>query len=237
MTRKTAIIMGAMKAGTTTLHGILAQHPEICGGWRKELNFFREDPTNMSDPYSDQFPQFDASQHRFQLDSSPNYTKLPKMDGVPERIAEHARQEPVQLIYILRDPVARLRSHVYHNFRKGRWQPETLTKAQIDFCINVSRYHMQLEAFAHAGLEDRILLVDFQRLITMPESVAVEIHAFLGLDPVPPKNTNARHVNSKPKTEDHMIDLDRCRDALQDQGELLKKHYDFVPQTPWTYDP
>ena len=36
-----AIIIGAMKSGTTTLHHILNQHPEIVGGVRKELNFFR----------------------------------------------------------------------------------------------------------------------------------------------------------------------------------------------------
>ncbi|MEL7301268.1 MAG: sulfotransferase [Pseudomonadota bacterium] len=232
MSRRTAIILGAMKAGTTTLHGMLSQHPEICPGRKKELDFFRKDRGPMPEAYLNEFPKFDEERHSVQLDSSPNYTKVPMMSGVPERIADYTG--PIRMIYILRDPVERIRSHIYHNFKQGRWSPETLTPKQVDFCISVSTYHMQLEAYARANLEDDIMLVDFHRIVENPETVALEIHQFIGIERIAPKSTRARHVNAEPKSKDEFIDLERCRDALSGEAEILESRYGFRPSIPWS---
>lgn len=232
MTRRTAIILGAMKAGTTTLHGMLAQHPEICPGHRKELDFFRKDHEPMPDAYLNEFPAFDEREHSIQLDSSPNYTKMPKMRGVPERIASY--NGPVRMIYILRNPIDRIRSHVYHNFKQGRWKPEALTPEQLDLCIQVSTYHMQLEAFAKARLEEHIMLIDFQQLVEEPGSVALAIHQFLGIRAIVPASTKPRHVNINPKSKDELIDFERCREALRDEARILESRYGFRPRQPWS---
>lgn len=229
--RETAIIIGAMKAGTTTLHSILNQHPEICAGHKKELDFFRKDREPMPQTYFDEFPRFDPARHRVQLDSSPNYSKLPRMKGVPERIA--AYDGPVRMIYIMRDPVARIHSHIYHNFKTKRWHPDTLTRSQIDFCIEVSSYHKQLEAYARAGLENDILLLDFQQLVETPVIVAQQVFAFLDLAPHIPKDTAPRHVSQIRKSEQHAADLERCCAALASESAILKHRYGFVPIVPW----
>ena len=38
-----SIIIGAMKSGTTSLFEVLAQHPEICGAKKKEIDYFVKD--------------------------------------------------------------------------------------------------------------------------------------------------------------------------------------------------
>lgn len=99
------LVIGAMKAGTTSLHRHLDLHPEIGMSERKELHLFtRPDWRQHLDWYTGHF----SSAAPVQGESSPNYTKRRLFPGVPARIA--AALPEVRLIYILRDPVERMRS-------------------------------------------------------------------------------------------------------------------------------
>ena len=77
------IIVGAMKAGTTSLFDYLKAHPAICPAMMKEPEYFthyqhhgfRARGINIKQ-YSDLW-QFDPSQHRYALEASTGYTKVP----------------------------------------------------------------------------------------------------------------------------------------------------------------
>src|SRR5262245_44551346 len=82
------LIIGGLKCGTTSIHHSLGLHPESHMSKPKELNFFVEE-MNWDlglDWYASRFDD------RFAVrgESSPHYTNLPRFNGVPERIKEHA---------------------------------------------------------------------------------------------------------------------------------------------------
>ena len=108
-----------MKAGTTTLFHLLAQHPAICrtyaefpgaSDW-KEINYFQKlyKKGDTALHYDWRFP-FDAARHEWTLDVSTNYAKLPIGEDVPSRIAAIGGQ--TKLAYILREPVDRIESNL-----------------------------------------------------------------------------------------------------------------------------
>src|SRR2546423_3645393 len=76
------LILGAQKAGTTSLYNYLASHPEIIPNrsW-KEVNFF-DDPNNYRlgmGWYLSQFPTRYAARGRITMDASPGYFYFPQV--------------------------------------------------------------------------------------------------------------------------------------------------------------
>ncbi len=97
------IIAGAQKSGTTTLHRLLEQHPQLKGSSPKELHYFDKKPDERM-PLKEYKKHFRASYfHSFQFfESTPNYMYQ------PEFAAEITRLNPeIKIILILREPVAR----------------------------------------------------------------------------------------------------------------------------------
>ncbi len=66
-----AMIIGAMKCGTTSLYDYLQGHPEICSAITKEPEFFSENQDHgvQVKNYSDLF-SFDNSIHKYTLEAS-----------------------------------------------------------------------------------------------------------------------------------------------------------------------
>src|SRR5690606_2063371 len=225
-----AIIIGAMKSGTTTLHHILNQHPEIVGGVRKELNFFRRGnrPEGIVAAYESLFPRLDKTRHAYTLDSSPNYTKPGIWRFAPSLIAQLPGRK--RLIYILRNPLERIESHIAHNIAQGRW---TADNWRLNHVVNVSAYSRQLAKFESAGLLDDILLLDFADLTADPVGFAYRVHDFLGLQRVRPRSVerrNVRKVNGRFLRPDH---LPRLRQLLQRDVQTLITRYGFEPARSW----
>jgi len=104
------IIIGAMKCATTSLHYYLNLHPQISMSEEKELDFFihKNNWHKGIEWYKTNFTG-NASVYG---ESSPNYTKYPFFNGVPERM--HAVVPDAKLIYVVRDPIERIISHYIH---------------------------------------------------------------------------------------------------------------------------
>jgi hypothetical protein len=87
------LIIGAVKAGTTSLHSYLSQHPEIFMPQRKELRYFAYDEENPYHvrarstrvrTYDEYLSYFSSSSGRKAVgEASPNYLGSP---GAAERI-------------------------------------------------------------------------------------------------------------------------------------------------------
>jgi hypothetical protein len=118
------IIIGAQKAGTTSLYAYLRQHPNVLACAYKEVNYFdfnfhkgthwycRQflDPTNLECKRGSKYVVGEAT---------PYYLFHPL---VAKRIRDTV--PTARLIVLLRDPVTRTYSQYQHNLRKGR---ETLS--------------------------------------------------------------------------------------------------------------
>jgi Sulfotransferase domain len=117
------VIIGAAKAGTTSLFGWLAEHPYVCGSVKKELNYFSPFYYRGEDWYRKHFPlerdrrAFAAEHGRPFLtgEASPSYFLHV---WAPERLAKVVPD--AKLIVQLRDPVDRAYSHYQMRRRDGQ---------------------------------------------------------------------------------------------------------------------
>jgi len=108
------VVVGAMKCGTTALHGFLDRHPEIAMSDPKELNFFFGPAAGSGDdaPWAEGNRHRGVGWYRHQFpvaapvrgESSPGYTS-PSEPHVAARMA--ALIPGARLVYLVRDPVER----------------------------------------------------------------------------------------------------------------------------------
>jgi hypothetical protein len=117
------LVIGAQRAGTTSLHRYLIQHPGVRTTLRtKGVHFFDTGYGRGMSWYASRFPTrltawYVARRHGVELrtgEASPYYLFHPL---VPDRVAEHLPQ--VKLIALLRDPVQRAYSHYQHEVARG----------------------------------------------------------------------------------------------------------------------
>ena len=107
------LIIGAAKAGTTSLFDWLSQHPEVSPSRIKEVKFFDHNWSRGPAWYRAQFSPR-RRRHRVILEASPNYLwNAP----VPERVRELLGAP--KLIVLLRNPVDRAYSHHAMKVRQG----------------------------------------------------------------------------------------------------------------------
>ena len=175
------IVIGAMKAGTTSLHHYLSLHPDVMMSREKELDFFIEDKNwhRGVDWYRAQF----ASDAAIRGESSPNYTVYPRITGVPERM--HAVVPGARLIYVLRDPIERMLSHYVHSYadrREDRRFADALTDPPDNRYVAGSRYHMQLQQYPQWFPRAAILVITQEDLYWRRRETMREVFGFLGVD-------------------------------------------------------
>jgi hypothetical protein len=133
-----ALIIGAMKSGTSSLHYYLTQHPQVVPPLRKEVHYFDLNFARGEPWYRANFGRADAA--GLNLDSSPYYLFHPQ---VPQRA--HALLPNARLIVLLRDPVRRAYSHYWHERDKGR-EPLSFEDAIAAEPERVEREHARLAA-------------------------------------------------------------------------------------------
>jgi hypothetical protein len=153
-------VIGAMKAGTTTLYNHILQHPSICLTRTKEVNYFIHDYSfeRFNRLYKTHF----ASPELLKIDVSPAYSKRHIYPGVAERI--YRANPNARIIFIARDPYERLISHLQHNLLRDRFNSRDLEKEVLenDDYIKTSSYYYQLEDYIRLFGKDKILLLVFE---------------------------------------------------------------------------
>jgi len=189
----TFLIIGAMKGGTTSLHHYLRQHPDVYMPERKELKFFvdryaGDAPVKFLGPCNwglglEWYRQWfrDAEDARAVGEASPNYTKWPDYPDVPERIA--ATIPDARLIYIVRHPIDRMRSHYLHDVAKGR-QPLPIDRALLEDTryLHASRYATQIQRYLEWFDADQLLVITSDDLRHHRERTVARALRFIGVD-------------------------------------------------------
>ncbi|MBE9040779.1 sulfotransferase [Oscillatoriales cyanobacterium LEGE 11467] len=181
-------IVGAMKSGTTSLHNYLGEHPEIFMSQQpketqyfvKELNWSKGEEWYLSIFAS-------ANGARIVGESSTDYTKAPRYQGVVERIAQF--NPDARIVYIMRDPIERAISHYWWEVRwsaEGRPMKEAVKS--VKDIIDTSYYAMQLAPYLETFGRDRVMTLTLEELSANPQQNLAALFEWLEVDPsfVPP---------------------------------------------------
>jgi hypothetical protein len=192
-------LVGAAKAGTTTLYDELSQHPAIYMAPMKEPHFFsRIEPTSR---WEDFFPHVSdeddylalfkgATNEELVGEASTSYL----WDSQAAERIKHAVPE-AKILIMLRDPVDRAYSHYWNDLREGlerRSFLEALTEEEqrpgpggwgvTSLYVDCGRYADQVARYL-----DRFgvgVCVSFlEDLVTDRSSAMARIHSFLGVEP------------------------------------------------------
>jgi hypothetical protein len=212
----TFVVIGANKAGTTSMHHYLGQHPDVYMSPVKEPHFFSLDPARKDDPVDRaQKPWahsltydaeaylrlFDGVTHEHAIgESSSNYLCSPV---APARIKD--RIPDARLVAILRDPVDRAvsmwsawtadgREHLpfadaVAAERRGERTRGGLGRHYVEWGLYGRQVARYLEHFDRG----RLHVVRYEDFDTCPRPVLREIFAFVGVDPGFMVDTTTRH--------------------------------------------
>jgi hypothetical protein len=195
-------IIGAQKAGTTSLYHYLGTHPDIYASPIKETKFFlKSAPT--AEEASRYGSMFDGrTSERWAFEASPHYTQHPIHLGVPARV--HAAFPDAHLIYILRHPIDRIYSHYLFRLSKpdkGEQRPFDEAVDANPLYLETSRYHRQITQYLGLFPRNRILLVFFEELVSSPRTTMKRIFNFLDVDATfEPPNIDRVYRETKERT-------------------------------------
>lgn len=176
------LVVGATKAGTTSMHSYLAVHPEIAASEEKEMRFFTDpDCRDWVGAYQERF----APGTRYRLESTPFYSKAPCYPGVVDRMADLVPD--ARIIYLVRDPVDRIIAEhvemVAWNSAEHPLDDELADPAEpTSPLVASSRYATQLEPYLEAFGKDRVLVVDLADLGADVDATMGRVFDFLGLE-------------------------------------------------------
>jgi len=177
------LIIGAAKAGTTSLYRYLSGHPEIFVSQPKEPQFFVEEMNwhRGLEWYERHFA--DAKDAIARGEASTQYTAYPQFGGVPRRIAEVVPD--VRLIYIVRQPIDRMISFYRMRVRQGKERERSIEKALLtnDRYVDGSRYTMQIEQYLEYFPLERMLVIVSEDLRSDRTRTVQRVCRFLDVDP------------------------------------------------------
>ena len=176
------LVIGAMKAGTTSMYRYLRDHPQIQMSTTKELHFFSEPDVwgRGWEWYGSQFPER-RPETVAMGEASTTYTKFPELPGVAARIAEHLPE--AKLVYLVRHPVERMRSQYLHRVGEAT-ESRPIDRALLEdpSYLHWSQYAMQIEQYLEHFERSRMLITTSESLRTDRAAILAEVYGFLGAD-------------------------------------------------------
>ena len=180
-----ALIIGAMKCGTTSLFSYLAQHPQIAACQKKETFFFSANNCwNRGFEWYQSLWDWNPNIHKIALEASVDYTRIPTYPNAAERIASLGERANFKFIYILRNPLERIESHYTHGLAQN-WEStqKPLAEEIHPELIEASQYSRQIQEYYQRFSAENILLVNFEDLKKEPLTLFKTIANFLQIDP------------------------------------------------------
>ncbi len=188
MKKPNFLIIGAQKAGTTTLHHVLKKHPEIFMPEEKEIGFFfKEKLYKKGISHYEKYFDSASYEHKAIGEATPSYCM--KLKTI-ERIKQY--NSDMKLVFILRNPIDRAYSQYWHNRRKlSEPHPfeEVLKDNLEEDYLQTSRgyfsrgvYINQIHNILKCFPKDQLLILFFDNLKSEPNHLFQDLCKFLNLD-------------------------------------------------------
>lgn len=244
------IIVGAQKAGTTSLFHYLQQHPRIVAPSSKEVHYFDYNYHRGENWYRAHFQmQSDKKKREQELGETVlTFEASPYYMYHPLAIARIKADLPgVKVIAMLRNPVARTFSHYWHEANKDQddltldqaivqeplrlsgeaekmiENPEYWSYAHQHFSyVDRSRYGGQVQRLFDVLGRENVCLVKSETFFTDPASETERVFDFLGLPRADGIDYAAQNVGSY-GDEIPEETVARLKGLLADDAELLKQ--------------
>lgn len=237
------LIIGAQKAGTTSLHAYLKEHPRIAASLGpKELHYFNLYHHKGLSWYLSKFPWRLQSRGKLTFEATPDYVCHAQ---VPARIRQSLGRP--KLILTLREPSERAYSawKMWHNFADHpskaakadlRSFPEAIRdelssadgQSNLHFhYIAMGRYVEHIENFRQYFSESELLILDYQDMSSDLYGFLGQICEFLEIEHFSAEQCSqlgqARHWVGPPKTPcaEEEATLSKLRDYYAPYNERL----------------
>lgn len=212
LTMPNFFIVGAAKAGTTSLYEYLSHHPEVYFSNIKEPHFFDTDTIDHDMEYETDYIDFESALkkklHSLRVKDTQHYHQLFNNVTTQKAIGEatvsylyskisadsiHETVPEAKIIIILRNPVERAFSHYLMDVR-SQWTNKPFLNAAIDSLndaeedwacqyIRLGLYHEQVKRYFDIFPKSQIKVLLFDNLKTDTNSVIQDIFEFLEIQP------------------------------------------------------
>ena len=230
------LVIGTQKGGTTSLHKLLSQHPDVFLPECKEVHYFSLHADKPISWYAEQFNSAKPGQHRGEV--CPYYLFHPE---APQRIKKVLPK--VRLIALLRDPVERTLSQYFHARRHGfeeleleaalAAEPQRLASGdpyslQKHSYLSRSCYLEQLCRYKALFPSRQIMVLRSEDLFQETQNIWEKIQSFLGIRqcPLPAPLTKANAGKGEATSVNQAI-RGRLRRELASTAAGVKKLYGF----------
>jgi hypothetical protein len=177
------IVIGAQKASTTALFEYLRRHPRVFVPEIKETNFFiTEGRWHLGLDWYRSLYAGATGDATIAGDVSPGYTMFPTFAGAPARISSVVPD--AKLVYVLRDPIERMRSHYLHQLTVGfERRPMRAALLQDIQYLSLSMYSLQLDQYLEHFDRSQLHVMRAEDLVNAPTETLDALLRFLGLEP------------------------------------------------------
>jgi hypothetical protein len=220
--------VGIQKAGTTWWNRAIASHPDIRSA-HKEVRYFQhfwnEEFTDARvEEYHRYFPRPAGA---VSGEWTPRYMFDP---WTPQRL--HRAAPDARVLVLLRDPFARLRSGLRHDFYRysGQLHPRMVCEA-----IAFGRYAEQLARLVQHFPRAQVLVLQFERCVDDPEGELARTFEFIGVDPafVPGDLRDPVNESQGPPVTVPSDLLDVARDLYQADVDRLRSDWPEIDLRLW----
>lgn len=178
-------IVGAAKAGTTSLYAWLKQHPQVFMSRVKEPHFFSSDlvktPRFVVKPL-DKYLRLFENASKFKAIGEASASYFPFGEVVARRIKESVAD--AKIIILLRDPVERAHAHYLMYWRTGRDSRtfyEALRSSGFSK-IYIQTYAKPVREWLEVIGEENVLILLFEELRDNPRGLLRKVANFLDID-------------------------------------------------------
>ncbi len=237
------IIIGAQRAGTTSLYAYVTRHPQVLNSSKKEVHYFDINYQKSDLWYRTHFPLVNSLKNGAYItgEASPSYLFHPQC---PERIRD--RIPKVKFIVLLRNPVDRAISHYFHEVRNKRESlsiKEALKKEEERMSRECQKmlkdpnydgfayrhfsyknrgiYVDQLRRYLQIFPSNQMLILRAEDLFSDPQKVMRDVYAYLNINTAfSPSDLKPRHAGSYTREVPNDV-YDCLRDYFRPHNERL----------------
>lgn len=192
------ILGGAPKSGTTSLYHYLEQHPDVCMSARKETSVFIENRSL----------EWLSNNHyrHYEGEAAVGEASAGTLNNPDVAARVHSALPDVRLIFILRDPVKRLYSHISFLQSIHAMEADVTFSSFIraesawrDTLIDIGRYHKHLTRFEQYFDREQMLVLLFEDFIANTERLVEQVYQFIGVDSSFQPDLTVRNMTREPR--------------------------------------
>jgi len=191
-------LIGTAKCGTNSIFDLLASHPDIIAGRKKEINHFVDQNALKEKELEKYHSLFDPEKALFYLDASDEYSTSEKNEEICHRI--HRYNPSSKFLCIIRNPIDRIESQHWHDYNRGWTKIRNINEAiEKRPYLDHSRFYSNLKAYLNLFGEKKLLILFIDDLISDPQNIRKQLADFLQINEdafvssIPKSNTSGEY--------------------------------------------